>query len=58
MQNKNFKKFIKKVDIFGKKIELNYDKNGSTHKTYLGGFLTILYVTFIMAYLAYGFLNI
>ncbi len=46
------------MDIFGKKIELNYDKNGSTHKTYLGGFLTILYVTFIMAYLAYGFLNI
>jgi len=58
MKSNNFQKLIKRVDMFGKKVELNFDKNGSTHKTYFGGFITILYVIFIIVYAAYGFLNI
>ena len=56
--NKRCKKLIKKQDVFGKKVELSFNQNGSIHKTYFGGFITILYTIFIIAYTAFGFLNI
>ena len=33
---------IKDLDFFGHQIELNFNKNGSAHKTVLGGFVSIL----------------
>ena len=58
MKNNSCQNVIKKLDFFGKKVELNFDKNGPTHRTYFGGIITIFYVLFIMAYSIYGFLNV
>ena len=57
MKNKSFSKYIKSADIFGKVIELSFDRKGSTHKTFLGGCISIFYVLFIITYAAYGFIN-
>ena len=57
MKHKSFSKLIRKADIFGKVIELNFDGNGPTHKTYFGGIISIFYFVFIMAYATYGFSN-
>ena len=39
------KRFIKNLDIFGHKVDFNFDKKGSTHNTKAGGFCTIFYFT-------------
>ena len=45
---------LKKVDIFGHPIDLNFNQNGSRHKTVVGGFFSIfikgalLFVTIII----------
>ena len=57
MKNKSFSKFIESADIFGKVIELNFDRKGSTHKTFFGGLVSIIYALFIVAYATYGFVN-
>jgi hypothetical protein len=49
------KKRISKLDIFGSKIELNCDTN-SSHKTLLGGIVTIIITIFaILGLYVYGF---
>jgi hypothetical protein len=40
--------FIKGLDIFGGKAEVNFNKEG-THKTYIGAMLSLLYVGSIIA---------
>jgi hypothetical protein len=37
-----FKSWLKSNDFFGHKVELNFNKKGSTHNTTLGGFASIL----------------
>ena len=34
---KKFRKYIKKVDIFGHSINLNFNDKGISHKTIIGG---------------------
>jgi hypothetical protein len=46
---------IKNIDIFGYPIQLNFYEKGTTHKTIIGGILTILYYLFIVGYTAYCF---
>lgn len=36
-----FTETIKDIDLFGHPIELNFNKKGSTHNTFIGGFLSI-----------------
>ena len=33
--------FIKIFDIFGHPVQLNFNKNGTTHKTIIGGFASV-----------------
>jgi hypothetical protein len=40
--------FIKALDIFGGKVEINFNKEG-THKTYIGAILSLLYIGSIIA---------
>ena len=40
---KQFVKFIKDFDIFGHPVELNFNKNGPTHKTMIGGCVSLVY---------------
>lgn len=42
--------FIKRLDIFGHPIALTFNKKESTHKTFIGGFLSLLTSFFIMIY--------
>ena len=34
---------MKSADIFGYKVELNFDKKGSTHQTCCGGLMSLVY---------------
>lgn len=36
------KKYIKDTDMFGHTINLNFNKNGDSHKTFIGGLFSIL----------------
>jgi len=38
---KPFWKFIKDFDIFGHPVQLNFNKNGATHKTMIGGVASV-----------------
>ena len=40
--------FIKALDMFGGKAEINFNKEG-THKTYLGAILSLCYIGSIIA---------
>ena len=41
---------IKKFDIFGHPIELNFNKKGSSHKTLIGGVFSIIGLTLWMIF--------
>ena len=47
---KSFIKVIKNRDIFGYQINLNFNKQGRTHKTSFGGVLSILTFVFILSF--------
>ena len=49
----NITKIIRSVDQFGHPVRLHLDELGEPHKTYFGGFLTIIYFIFTFAY--FGF---
>jgi hypothetical protein len=40
----NKRKFIKRIDIFGKPVSLKFDKEWDTHHTKVGGFATIIII--------------
>jgi hypothetical protein len=50
---KNVRKFIKKFDMFGHPILIHVDKHGEYHKTIHGGFLSIIYLVFIIGYIGF-----
>jgi hypothetical protein len=58
MNKKGFRKLIKNFDIIGRKVELNFDEKGASHKTIFGGYLSITYGIFILAFSIYCFTNI
>ena len=42
--------YIKSHDLFGHKVELTFNKDGSEHKTLFGGFVSIFIKTFLLWY--------
>ena len=44
---KKFSTFITNKDLFGHIIQLNFNQKGSSHKTVIGGFLSILICAFM-----------
>lgn len=46
--------WVRSQDFFGHSIHLNFDKNGETHNTTIGGFFSIFIRSFILWYV---FLN-
>ena len=39
---KKLQKYIKRKDVFGHVVQLNFNKTASTHQTLLGGILSII----------------
>ncbi len=39
---KKLHKFVKRQDMFGHIIKINFDENQNTHKTLIGGIFTII----------------
>ena len=44
------KRIIKEQDIFGHQIAFNFDKQGSSHKTSIGGIVSILIKVLMLIY--------
>lgn len=41
---------IRKVDQFGHKVNFNFDKDGETHRTTIGGILSTFYIVGMIIY--------
>ena len=55
---KKAKKLIRDLEVYSKKINLNFDKKGNAYQTFVGGLISVLYYTFILSVSAYGLMNI
>jgi len=44
---------VKQIDIFGKPLLLNFGEDGSTHKTLIGGYLSIIYYLCILGFIGF-----
>jgi len=44
---KKFNNYIRYFDLFGRKINLNFDKNGDNLRSSIGGYLSISFMIFI-----------
>jgi hypothetical protein len=49
------KKSIRQHDIFGHVVHMNFNKRGPSHKTYIGGLLSIIIKIFIRIYVLLTF---
>ena len=47
------KTFLKNRDLFGYPIKLNFNRNGDSHKTVIGGVLSIFLKVLYYLYMAY-----
>ena len=47
---KKIKHLFKNFDVFGKPLYLNFDKQWDSHVTNLGGFSTVILISFIIIY--------
>ena len=52
MISKKFKRIIRSSDIFGQKVELNINCEGTQHQTQVGGAISILVMTLLFFYFA------
>ena len=50
---KNLKEFLINRDLFGHPVQLNFNLNGDSHKTLLGGILSIFLRMLYYTYMAY-----
>ena len=48
---------IRSTDMFASPIVLNYNENGNTHQTYFGGFVTISFISFVIAWSSFKIYN-
>ena len=48
---KKLKSFIRKSDLFGHVIQLNFNQQGSSHQTVIGGYVSILIYAFMGFYI-------
>ena len=46
---------VRDIDMFGHRIELNFNNKGSMHKTIVGGFFSIYIRLFLLFYVIYVF---
>ena len=44
---------VRDIDMFGHRIELNFNNKGSEHKTIVGGFFSIYVRLFLLFYFVY-----
>ena len=49
---KAFSAVLKSQDIFGSKVRLNFNRNGSVHTTSIGGFVSIILKLMYVGYMA------
>ena len=49
----NIKNRIKKADLFGKTISLNFGDDIKTHNTVTGGLISIIFYMIILAFIGY-----
>ena len=49
------REWVRCQDFFGHQVSLNFDKNGDTHNTIIGGFFSIFIRLFIMWYIVMNF---
>ena len=47
--------WMREQDYFGHTVTLNFDRNGDTHKTIIGGFFSIFIKAFIIWYVYLNF---
>ena len=47
-------KCTKSADIFGKPIQLKFDKQWNTHETKIGGFSTFIFVLLVFIYTSFS----
>ena len=52
--SKKLRKLIQSQDIFGHTINLNFNREGSSHKTILGGIVSFLLKLFLAFYVYYN----
>lgn len=57
-KNKSLKRRIKNLDLFGHNVQLNFDKKGTTHKSLLGGIMSLIYLLFIIAFIVFSSIKI
>ena len=48
---------IRSFDLFGNQITLNFNSNGNSHKTYIGGVCTLLSTLFFILYCGQKIIN-
>jgi hypothetical protein len=50
MKYQKFGKIFKDQDLFGHQLELNFNQDGSKHKTVVGGIFSLILKMFMVAY--------
>ena len=55
MFGKRFSQYVKSKDMFGHTIKLNFNKQGDTHQTIIGGFFSLI---ISLAMTTYVFINV
>ena len=49
---------MKSIDMYGYPVFLSFDKNSDKHKTFIGGFCTILSLVVLLVYFSFGIIKI
>ena len=49
---------MKSIDMYGYPVFLSFDKNSDKHKTFIGGFCTILSLVVLFVYFSFGIIKI
>ena len=57
MACKSIRKTIKKNDMFGHSVVLNFNRQGETHKTSFGGLISIFIKIVLISYVSFKFYN-
>jgi hypothetical protein len=50
MKSQKFGKVLKDQDLFGHQLELNFNQDGSKHKTVVGGIFSLILKVFLLMY--------
>ena len=53
---KNFKNFLRERDLFGHDIKLNFHQDGTSHNTFVGGWVSVFVKLLYFFYMAFLFM--